>query len=104
MRRGTRRIIGALAVGLALTLGACGSDEPERTEVVAKIKSMGGFADAPEATVGCIADWLMGHAAAEDLAAFVAGERDDQSLEWLTRDERSQQAVLDCLKGATEAR
>lgn len=90
---------GVAALGLALCLGACGgSDEPGRSDVVAKIKSDPGMAGTPDQAVECVADWYMTHASADEREAFVEGKQGDRGVEQVAGTDEARAAILECLK------
>jgi hypothetical protein len=101
-----RRIaLGLVAMALPAVLVAVGAEQsggtPTRNEIIAKIKSDPQMADTPDAAAGCIADWYLKYATPQERAAFVEG-RPDGAMAEVAASPQAREAILDCLKRATD--
>jgi len=86
-------------------LAACGGGEPPaRDVIIAKIKSDPQTRGASDRTAGCLAEWYLKYATADQVSAFVAGRAGDRPLDQVAADPQARSAMLDCLKGAADDR
>ncbi|WP_146073855.1 hypothetical protein [Amycolatopsis sp. CA-126428] len=105
MTRHLRLAGGCAAVVLLGFLTACSGDEPpSRDVIIAKIKSDPQTQGTSDRTAGCLAEWYLKYATAEQVSAFVAGKAGDRPLDQVAADPQAKAAMLDCLKAAADDR